>query len=138
MWHQPRMRRHRQLTPHPHLAVARLTAAAGEAARHGQSALARGSLRGHPPLQKPTRLLGAAPWAREEWSAPRRTAWVPAVAPWCLHTAADSAAHWPTRCRDEAEDELARLQAELQESVYEQEARPRSTAPYSGGGVESG
>ena len=54
------------------------------------------------------------------------------MAPRYLHTAADSAAIWPPRCRDEAEDELARLQAELQESVYEQEARPHSTALYGG------
>ena len=61
-----------------------------------------------------------------------------AVAPQCVHTAADFAAFWPPRCRDEAEDELARLQAELQESVYEQAARPRSTVPYGGCRVRIG
>ena len=61
-----------------------------------------------------------------------------AVAPQCVHTAADFAALWPPRCRDEAEDELARLQAELQESVYEQAARPRSTALYGGCRVRIG
>ena len=61
-----------------------------------------------------------------------------AVAPQCVHTSADFAAFWPPRCRDEAEDELARLQAELQESVYEQAARPRSTALYGGCRVRVG
>ena len=62
------------IDPHPHLAVARLTAAAGEAARHGQNTLPRGSPRDHPPLQKPTRLLGAAPMGPRgaEYTSPRR------------------------------------------------------------------
>ena len=34
--------------------------------QHGQSALARSSPCDHPQLQKPTRLLGAALWARNE------------------------------------------------------------------------
>ena len=98
------------------------------------------------PLQKPTRLLEAAPMGPRgtERPSPRRTprGWrregSAAVAPQCVHTAADSAALWPPRCRDEAEDELARLQAELQESVYEQAARPRSTALYGGCRVRIG
>ena len=40
--------------------------------QHGQSALARSSPCDHPQLQKPTRLLGAALWARNE--SPRRIA----------------------------------------------------------------